>query len=65
MSVQVAEFDSNDPELAGEVTITWSLADTSEGTEVTALCENIPAGVRLQDNEIGSRSTLENLAAFV
>lgn len=63
--VQVAEFDSKDPELAGEMIVTWTLVDTSEGTEVTALCENIPAGVRLEDNEMGSRSTLENLAAFI
>ncbi len=63
--VQVAEFDSKDPELAGDMMITWTLVDTSEGTEVTVLCENIPTGVRLEDNEMGSRSTLEKLAAFV
>ncbi len=63
--VQAVEFDSDDPELAGEMKITYPLADTSQGTQVTVLCENIPRGVRLEDNETGSRSTLKNLAAFV
>jgi uncharacterized protein YndB with AHSA1/START domain len=63
--VQAVEFDSNDPELAGEMTITWTLEDRSEGTEVGVLCENIPLGVRIEDNETGSRSTLKKLAAFV
>jgi hypothetical protein len=47
------------------MTITWTLADTTQGTEVSVLCANIPRGVRLEDNEIGSRSTLRKLAAFV
>jgi hypothetical protein len=27
------------------------LADTAEGTEVTIHCEDIPKGIRLEDNE--------------
>jgi hypothetical protein len=27
------------------------LADTAEGTEVTILCEDIPKGIRSEDNE--------------
>jgi hypothetical protein len=29
------------------------------------LCENIPPGIRPEDNEAGGRSTLEQLAAFL
>ena len=47
------------------MTITTSFADTDEGTEITLLCENIPAGIRPEDNEMGSRSSLENLAVFL
>jgi uncharacterized protein YndB with AHSA1/START domain len=58
-------FESEDPAFAGEMTITWTLADVGAGTEVSVLCEDIPAGVRLEDNEAGSRSSLQKLAAFV
>jgi hypothetical protein len=39
--------------------------ETTAETAVTVLCENIPRGARLEDNEAGSRSTLSKLAAFV
>jgi uncharacterized protein YndB with AHSA1/START domain len=63
--VQVTEFESEQPDFAGEMKITWSLADVDGGTEVTVLCEDIPQGIRLADNETGSRSSLRNLAAFI
>jgi uncharacterized protein YndB with AHSA1/START domain len=63
--VQVTKFESDQPDFAGEMRITWSLANADEGTEVTVLCENIPQGIRLEDNETGSRSSLRNLAAFI
>lgn len=63
--VQVFEFEADEPEFAGKMTITWSLTDANEGTEVSALCEDIPAGIRLEDNELGSRLSLRNLAKFV
>jgi hypothetical protein len=47
------------------MTITWHLADAAGGTEVTVLCEDIPTGIRLEDNELGSRSSLQKLAAFI
>jgi uncharacterized protein YndB with AHSA1/START domain len=63
--VWVTEFESQQPEFAGEMRITWSLAGADGGTEVTVLCEDIPRGIRLEDNEIGSRSSLQKLAAFI
>jgi uncharacterized protein YndB with AHSA1/START domain len=63
--VQVFEFESDQPEFAGEMTITWSFADVDDGTEVTVLMENIPEGIRLEDNELGSRQSLQKLAAYV
>lgn len=63
--VQVTEFESDQPDFAGEMKITWNLADADEGTEVTVLCENIPGGIRLEDNELGSKQSLQKLAAFV
>ena len=63
--VEIVVFESEDPAFAGEMTITWTLADVGAETEVSVLCEDIPAGVRPEDNETGSRSSLEKLAAFV
>ena len=63
--VWAVQFDSPHPEFAGEMRITWSLADAGDGTQVSVLCENIPPGVRPEDNEMGSRSSLQKLAALV
>lgn len=63
--VWVTAFESDDAAFAGDMRITWTLADAAEGTDVTVLCEDIPSGVRLEDNAEGSRSSLRKLAAFV
>jgi uncharacterized protein YndB with AHSA1/START domain len=59
------EFESADPSFAGEMTVTTTLARAGSGTKVTILCENIPRGVRPEDNALGCRSTLEKLAFFL
>ncbi|MDK3158902.1 SRPBCC family protein [Kamptonema cortianum] len=63
--VWVTEFVSDDPQFAGEMTLIWHFADVKGGTEVTVVCQNIPPGIRPEDNEDGSRSTLKKLAAFL
>jgi uncharacterized protein YndB with AHSA1/START domain len=63
--VWLTEFESQQPEFAGEMKLTWSFVDAEGGTEVTVLCENIPPGIRPEDNEAGSRSSLEKLALFL
>lgn len=63
--VWVVEFESGNPDFAGEMRVIWSLADAGPDTDVTVLCENIPPGIRLEDNEMGSRSSLENLARLL
>lgn len=63
--VWLTEFDSSDPAFACAMTLIWSFADVPGGTEVTVVCDNIPSGIRPEDNADGSRSTLEKLAAFV
>ncbi|MCU0466798.1 MAG: SRPBCC domain-containing protein [Anaerolineae bacterium] len=63
--VWLTEFESPDPAFAGEMKLTWSLEDVAGGTQVTVVCENIPFGIRPEDNEAGSRSSLTKLAAFL
>lgn len=60
--VEAITFESSDPGFAGKMTITTSFADTDDGTEITILCQDIPAGIRPEDNEMGCRSSLQNLA---
>ena len=63
--VEVVTFESQDPRFAGDMKITTRLTDTGEGTRVAILCEDIPAGVRPQDNETGCRQSLGKLAALL
>ena len=63
--VWVVEFESQDRGFAGEMRITFRLADAEGGTEVVVFCEDIPKGVRPEDNEMGCRSSLQNLAALL
>jgi uncharacterized protein YndB with AHSA1/START domain len=58
-------FQSDDPGNAGTMRITWDLREVMTGTEVTCLTENIPPGIRPEDNEEGSKSSLANLAVLV
>lgn len=63
--VWATEFESVNASFAGEMIVSWTLAPAASGTEVTVLCENIPRGIRPEDNETGCRSTLEKLASFL
>ena len=63
--VEAIEFESPDPDFAGEMRMTVRLADADGGTEVSLMYENVPAGIRAEDNEAGSRQSLQKLAALV
>ena len=63
--VEVFEFETTDPELRGEMTMTTTLADADGGTDFLVVHEGIPRGVPLIDNEVGTRMSLANLATLV
>lgn len=63
--VEVDEFETADPALQGEMTITISLADADGGTDVLAVHDGLPRGVSAADNETGWRLALARLAALV
>ena len=63
--VEVDEFETDDPAMRGQMTITTTLTIQEGGTEVTMAFEGLPAGVSPSDNETGTRMALEKLAAFV
>ncbi|HMJ51236.1 MAG TPA: SRPBCC family protein [Polyangiaceae bacterium] len=63
--VEVVEFETTDPALQGEMTITIALADADGGTDLTAVHDRLPPGVPAADNETGWRLSLAKLAALV
>ncbi|TVT35418.1 polyketide cyclase [Amycolatopsis rhizosphaerae] len=64
--VQTVEFETTDPALQGEMTITYSLADGEEGgTIVTGRHDDTPPGLSLEDNEIGWSMSMAKLARLL
>ncbi|SNX97846.1 SRPBCC family protein [Geodermatophilus sabuli] len=63
--VEADEFETADPALQGEMTITITLRDADGGTELVAVHEGLPDAVSPEDNETGWRLSLDRLAALV
>ncbi|MFI6295127.1 SRPBCC domain-containing protein [Nonomuraea sp. NPDC050790] len=63
--VEVVEFESADPAMGGEMTMTTTLADADGGTEVVILHEGLPEAVSPAANETGTRMALDNLARLL
>jgi uncharacterized protein YndB with AHSA1/START domain len=63
--VEVVEFETDDPALRGEMTITFNLTDADGGTDLAAVHDGVPPGVPPADNETGWQSSLSKLAALV
>ena len=63
--VQTVEFETDDPVMQGEMTITYTLADAGGGTDLVGLHENLPPGVPPADNELGWSMSLDKLARLV
>ena len=63
--VEVVEFETANPALRGEMTITIALADADGGTDVHAVHDGLPPGLSTVDNEAGWQSSLANLAVLV
>ena len=63
--VEVMEFETADPVMQGEMTVTYTLSDADGGTDIAAVHEGVPPGVSPADNETGWRMALGKLAAFL
>jgi uncharacterized protein YndB with AHSA1/START domain len=63
--VQAVAFDTDDPDVGGEMTITYLLEDAPGGTLVTGVHRDLPAGVSAEDNEVGWAMSLRKLAELV
>jgi uncharacterized protein YndB with AHSA1/START domain len=65
MTCEVDEFETDEPALRGEMTMTVRLADVDGGTELVAAHEGLPEGISPADNEAGWQEALARLAALV
>jgi uncharacterized protein YndB with AHSA1/START domain len=63
--VEAIAFDSPDPALGGEMTMTTTLRGVAGGTEVELRHDGIPDAVPAEDNATGTRMALAHLAAYV
>ena len=63
--VEAVEFETSDPAMQGEMTITYTLADEEGGTELVGVHENLPPGVSPADNQLGWSMSMDKLARLV
>lgn len=63
------DFDSDDPAMRGRMIVRWEIEEPAPGgatgARVTCTCEGIPDGIRPEENEAGTASTLDNLARLL
>lgn len=60
--VEAVRFVTNDPAFAGEMTMTATFEEVSDGTKVTLAFESLPPGLRPEDNDRGAELSLRQLA---
>ncbi|KAB2945298.1 MAG: SRPBCC family protein (plasmid) [Candidatus Methanoperedens sp.] len=63
--IEVDEFETADPALRGEMTVTITLTDADGGTDVLGVHEGLPPSLSTADNEAGLRMALAKLAVLV
>ncbi len=64
--VEVDEFETDDPALRSEMTMTITLSDSGTGgTDLVAVHDGLPDAVPTADNELGWRQSLARLADLV
>ncbi|MFI2205067.1 SRPBCC domain-containing protein [Streptomyces sp. NPDC020192] len=63
--VEVFAFETDDDAVRGTMTMTTTLTPAGDGTDVEILHEGIPDEIPREDNELGTRMALDNLARLV
>lgn len=63
--VEVMAFETDDPQMQGEMLITTELSPHARGCLLSATHEGLPPGVTFEDNETGWREALARLASLV
>jgi len=63
--IEEFEFETDDPDLRSTMTMTTTLTDAGDGTDVLVRHEGVPDRVPAADNETGTRMALAKLARLV
>lgn len=63
--VQAVDFVSDDPALAGTMTMTWAVRSMGGATLVEFTAEDVPDGISAEDHAAGMASSLAHLASYV
>jgi uncharacterized protein YndB with AHSA1/START domain len=63
--VEAVTFDSEDDAFAGEMTLTVTIEPVDGGSEVALRFDNLPPGLRPEDNELGAQQSLDQLARYL
>ena len=63
--VEAIIFDATNPAFSGEMIMDVTLEAEKDGTTVSMVFKDIPPGIRPEDNDAGTRSSLEKLARYV
>lgn len=63
--VEAIIFDTTDQTFSEEMIMDVTFEAEDGGTNVTISFQNIPAGIRPEDNEEGTQQTLEKLARYI
>jgi uncharacterized protein YndB with AHSA1/START domain len=63
--VEVLEFETTDPSMRGQMTMTTTLTERGGGTDVVIRHDGLPDAVPAEDNETGTRMALARLARLV
>jgi len=63
--VEAIRFDTVLPDFQGEMRMEVELEPIAQGTRVTIRFHDLPKGIKEEDNEAGTQSSLQKLAAYL
>jgi uncharacterized protein YndB with AHSA1/START domain len=59
------EFDTDDPDTAGRMTMTWTFTARDTGTRVAIDATDVPPGIDVEAHQQGLDASLANLTAWL
>jgi uncharacterized protein YndB with AHSA1/START domain len=59
------EFDSDDPDTAGRMTMTWTFVASDKGTRVAVDATDVPPAIDVEAHQQGLDASLANLASWL
>ncbi|MDF0529130.1 SRPBCC domain-containing protein [Tsukamurella sp. 8F] len=60
-----SEFESDDPEYAGTMTMTWELEPDGDRTRLTVTARDVPPGISQEDHTEGMRTSVMQLNEYL